>query len=183
MWLPRTKEEQCAYARLYPSVKQAERANEASGRFTAGPSDSCTHYTRTTITTTPAAPRHQPLLRRGGIKGGEQRTAHGASAQHGVAPLPRLPAQEALVQHQHRAEEEERDLHPVRRRQVVPVRGRARALVHPRRVPRPPAAHTAGAPAHAVTGTRRTADRWHRRGAPRNKERPARCRRGWLHGR
>jgi hypothetical protein len=31
----------------------------------------------------------------------------------------------------------ERDLHPVRRRQVVPMRGRARALVDPRGVPRP----------------------------------------------
>jgi len=34
----------------------------------------------------------------------------------------------------------ERDLHPVRRRQVVPMRGRARAVVDPRGVPRPAAA-------------------------------------------
>jgi len=34
----------------------------------------------------------------------------------------------------------ERDLHPVRRRQVMPMRGRARAVVHPRGVPRPAAA-------------------------------------------
>jgi hypothetical protein len=40
-----------------------------------------------------------------------------------------------------------RDLHPVRRREVVPVRGRARAMVHPRGVARPAAAHAAGAQA------------------------------------
>ena len=39
----------------------------------------------------------------------------------------------------------ERDLHPVRGRQVVPVRGRADTLVHPRRVP--PAAAAAASQA------------------------------------
>ena len=29
-----------------------------------------------------------------------------SDSEHGVAPLPRLPAQEALVQHEHRAKEE-----------------------------------------------------------------------------
>ena len=44
----------------------------------------------------------------------------------------------------------ERHLHPVRRRQVVPMRGRARALVDPRGVPRPAAADPDAEP-EAVT--------------------------------
>jgi hypothetical protein len=41
----------------------------------------------------------------------------------------------------------ERDLHPVRRRQVVPMRGRARALVDPRGIPRPATADPDADPA------------------------------------
>uniref|UniRef100_A0A8R7TFE3 Uncharacterized protein n=1 Tax=Triticum urartu TaxID=4572 RepID=A0A8R7TFE3_TRIUA len=71
---------------------------------------------------------------RAGQNGGEcSCSAEGLA--HGVAAVAHGAHQEALDSRAFRAEEEERDLHPVRGRQVVPVRGRADPLVHPRRVP------------------------------------------------
>lgn len=83
---------------------KASRTNEASGHFTAKVPIRPTHAY---ITRAPPPPPHQLRATSHcwrGIKGGGQRTAQGG--QHGVAPVPRLPAQEALVQHEHRAAEE-----------------------------------------------------------------------------
>lgn len=87
-----------------------------------------------------------------------QTTGEEVRQEDGVAPVAPVPAEEALVPHERRAAKEERDLHPVRRCQVVPVRGRARAVVDPRGVPRPAAANPdddagagAGAEADAVS--------------------------------
>uniref|UniRef100_A0A453FNZ4 Uncharacterized protein n=1 Tax=Aegilops tauschii subsp. strangulata TaxID=200361 RepID=A0A453FNZ4_AEGTS len=65
---------------------KASRTNEASGRFTASPSDSCTHYTRTTTTTTAPAPCHQPLLGRYKGRGAEDGPRRVRSAWGGSAP-------------------------------------------------------------------------------------------------
>lgn len=80
----------------------------------------------------------------------EQLGLAAAGRGHGVAAVALLAAQEALGPHAFRAAQEEGHLHPVRGRQVVPVRGRADPLVHPRRVPLPPAT----AAPHALTDRR-----------------------------